>query len=164
VTAAFPPLDITPMWARVNDELIELLDLMPDDKLDWSPQPERWNARGILLHMCIGRHGMMQVIVQDGKQSPDIMGEGQTKAGLAEQLRVSWQRMQPFLSDADQLAREYDVPFQGRTSRVSGHWLAFGQIEHDVHHRGEIISYLSLLGIAHPEPDTLARRLEEGLR
>lgn len=158
----YPPLDITPMWAGVNDELIELIDLLPADKLDWSPQPERWNFKGILLHICIGRHGMMHVIVRDGEQSPDIMREGQTSAGLQEQLRVSWQRMQPFLSDAAALAQEYDVPFLGKTSRVSGHWLAFGQIEHDVHHRGEIISYLGLLGIDHPEPDTLARRLAEG--
>ena len=160
----YPALEITPMWARVNDELIELLDLLPDDKLDWSPGPERWNVKGILLHICIGRHGLMQVLVQDGKQTPDIMREGQTKAGLQEQLRISWERMQPFLSDAAALAREYDVPFGGKTSRVSGHWLAFGQLEHDVHHRGEIVSYLGLLGIDHPEPDTLARRLAEGAR
>ena len=160
----YPPLDITPMWARVNEELIELLGLLPDDKLDWSPQPGRWNARGILLHICIGRHGMMQVLVQDGRQSPDVLREGQTRDGLKKQLRLSWERMQPFLSDGDQLAREFDVPFQGKTSRVSGHWLAFGQVEHDIHHRGEIMSYLDMLGIEHREPDTLARRLEEVAR
>ena len=159
----FPPLDITPMWARVNDELVELLDLLPDDKLDWSPSPDRWNVRGILLHVCIGRYGLMQVIVQDGRQAPDVLKEGRTRDGLREQLRLSWKRMQPFLSDAAALVREYEVPFAGQTSRVNGHWLAFGQLEHDVHHRGEIGGYLTLLGIEHPEPDTLGRRLAEGL-
>jgi len=162
--ATFPPLDITPMWARVNDELIELLDLLPDDKLDWSPQPERWNARGILLHICIGRHIFTLPALRDVGDPPDVLKEGQTREGLKEQLRASWRRVEAFLSDPALLAREYDTPYQGRTSRVSGHWLAFGQLEHDVHHRGEIISYLSLLGIAHPEPDTLGRRLEEGAR
>jgi uncharacterized damage-inducible protein DinB len=160
----YPPLDITPMWARVNEELIELLGLFPEDKLDWSPSEGRWNVRGILLHCCIGRHGLMQALIKDGKQAPDVLREGRTRAGLIEQLRVSWQRMVPFLTDADALAREYDVPFGGKTARASGHWLAFGQIEHDVHHRGEIGAYLSLLGIGHPEPDTLARRFEEVAR
>jgi uncharacterized damage-inducible protein DinB len=161
---AFPPLEITPMFARVNEELIELVDLFPKGKLNWSPQPERWSARGILLHCCIGRHGMMQVLIGDGKQSPDVLREGQTDDGLKQQLRVSWERMTPFFSDADALAREYDVPFDGETARVSGHWLAFGQIEHDIHHRGEIGGYLTLLGVDHPEPDTLGRRLREVAR
>jgi uncharacterized damage-inducible protein DinB len=160
----YPPLDVTPMWARINDELIELLDLFPDDKLDWSPQPERRNARGILLHICIGRHGMMQVIVKDGKQAPEVLKEGQTRDGLREQLRVSWERFQPFLSDAAALAREYEVPFDGKTARVNGHRLAFGHLEHDIHHRGELGGYLTLLGIERPEPDTLARYLAEVAR
>ncbi|OGO50345.1 MAG: hypothetical protein A2148_06710 [Chloroflexi bacterium RBG_16_68_14] len=159
----FPPLDITPMWSRINEELLELLDLVPDDKIDWSPKPEMWNFRGILLHICIGRHGLMQVIVQDGKQSPDIFREAQTRDGLKEQLRVSWQRMEPFLSDPELLSREYEVPYQDQRPRVSGHWLAFGQLEHDVHHRADLVHYLGLLGVEHPEPDTLARRLREGL-
>ena len=159
---AFPALDITPMWARINAELVELLDLIPDDKLDWSPSPQLWNFKGILLHIVIGRHGLMQMIVKDGKQAPDVMREGQTADGLKEQLRVSWQRMAPFLSDASQLAREYDVPFEGQTKRLSGHWLASGQLEHDIHHRADIYHYLGQLGVEHGEPDALARRLREG--
>ena len=27
----YPPLDVTSMWARVNDELVELLNLFPDE-------------------------------------------------------------------------------------------------------------------------------------
>jgi len=156
------PLDITPMWARISDELIELLDLIPDGKLDWSPSPELWNFKGILLHIIIGRHGLMQMIVKDGKQSPDVLREGQTTDGLKGQLRVSWQRMLPFLSDPAQLAREYDVPFEDETKRINGHWLASGQLEHDIHHRADIYHYLGLLGVAHGEPDALARRLREG--
>ena len=158
----FAPLDITHMWARVNDELIEVLDSLPDDKVDWSPSPELWNFRGILLHIIIGRHGLMAAIVQDGQPSPDILREGQTKDGLKAQLLLSWRRMEPFLSDAALLAREYDVPFEGQTRRLSGHWLAFGQLEHDIHHRADLYRYLGLLGIEHPEPDTVARRLQEG--
>ncbi len=53
------------------------------------------------------------------------------------------------------------MPVQGSTVRAKGHWLAFGHLEHDVHHRADIIHYLDALGIDHPEPDTLARMLAE---
>lgn len=158
-TTSFAPLDITPMWARVNDELIELLGLLPDDKLDWSPNPELWNSRGILIHICFGRFGMMGLILQDGKPMPDIIGEGQTKEGLITLLRGSWQRMAPFLSNTELLEREYTVPFRNiEPATFSGHWLAFGQLEHDIHHRADIYRYLGELGIAHGEPDSLERK------
>jgi len=159
----FPPLDITPIWARVNDELIELLDLAPDDKLDWSPKPELWNLKGILLHVVLGR-GLIAAYVQDGTPVQDALQAGQTKEGLKEVLRRSWESMVPFLSDAGLLNREYEIPYEGQTVRLNGHWLAFGQIEHDIHHRADIIHYLGLLGIAHPEPDTIERRLRESLK
>lgn len=157
----YAPLDITPMWSRVNDELIELIDRLPDDKLNWSPKPELWNTRGIVLHICLGRHGMMQAIIEDGLQSPDLLLEVQTRAGMKEQLAVSWERMTSFLSSPEQLAHEYPAEFEGKTVGLSGHWLAFGQLEHDVHHRADIIHYLGLLGIPHPEPDSVERRIRE---
>ena len=158
----FAPLDITPMWSRINDELIELVDVMPEDKLDWSPSPKLWNTRGILLHIVVGRHGLMAAIVKDGKQAPDILREGQTTDGLKEQLRLSWERMQPFLRDAAKLAAEYELTFGSQTRRLSGHWLAFGHLEHDVHHRADIYHYLGLLGIEHGEPDTIFRTFRDG--
>jgi len=157
---AFPPLDATPIWARVNDQLVELLGLLPEDKLDWSPKRGLWNAKGILLHVCLGR-GIVAHLVPDGEPWPDMLREGQTKEGLQSMLRVSWQRMEPFLRDAQALAREYDVPYQEQTLRLSGHWLVFGQLEHDIHHRADIVRYLDELGIAHPEPDVIEGRLRE---
>jgi uncharacterized damage-inducible protein DinB len=157
----YAPLAITPMWARVNDELVELVDRLSDEQLNWSPKPELWNTRGIMLHICVGRHGMMQAIVEDGLESPDILGGVQTRAGMKEQLAVSWERMMPFLTSAEQLAREYPTEFEGKTVSLSGHWLAFGQLEHDVHHRADIIHYLGLLGVEHPEPDSVERHLRE---
>ena len=157
MSKTFPPLDITPLWSRINDELNELVDVMPEDKLDWSPSPELWNTRGILLHVAIGRHGTMAAIVKDGKPAPDILRGGQSTDGLKEQLRIAWERLLPFLNDPNALAREYELPFGDKTARLTGHWLAAGHVEHDIHHRADIYHYLGLLGIKHGEPDTIMR-------
>jgi uncharacterized damage-inducible protein DinB len=157
----YPPLDITPIWANVNEDLIEIVDLFGEEQLNWSPQPERWSARGILLHCVIGRFGISGAVIQDGKSNPEILKEGQTAAGLKSQLRSSWARLTEFVASERALAEEYDVPYQGKTAKLSGHWLAFGLLEHDIHHRGELVGYLDLLGIAHAEPDSVERRLKE---
>ena len=66
--------------------------------------------------------------------------------------------MQPFLKSEELLAREYDVgDFAGIPGRLSGYWLAFGQLEHQLHHRADIYHYLGLLGVPHEEPDVVAR-------
>ena len=159
---AFAPLDITPLWVHINDELIELVDVMPEDKLDWSPSPELWNTRGILLHIAIGRHGTMSAIIKDGKTAPDIIRGGQTPQGLKDQLRIGWERLQPLLTDPEALDREYDLPFGDKTGRLTGHWLAAGHVEHDIHHRADIYHYLALLGVKHGEPDTIMRMFGVG--
>jgi uncharacterized damage-inducible protein DinB len=157
VSVAYAPLDIAPLWGLVNEDLIELVGSMSEEQIEWSPRPKLWNSKGILIHLCFGRHGLMQMIVKDGLEGPDIIRAGQTKAGLAEQLRLSWERMQPFLRDPEALAREYEAMTLGETGILSGHELAFGQLEHDIHHRADILHYLRELGVAHEEPDTLLR-------
>ena len=157
----FAPLAITPIWALVNDDLIELVDLISDDQLNWSPRPDLWNSKGILLHVVFGRHGMMGSAIQDGKEMPNVLALGQTREGLKEQLRLSWQRMEPFLRDRQALAREYDVQILSQEGRLNGHAMAFGQLEHDIHHRADILHYFRELGISHSEPDTLERVLRK---
>jgi uncharacterized damage-inducible protein DinB len=157
----YVPLDITAAWSMVNDDLGELLDLLSEEQLEWSPRPDLWNTRGILLHVVFGRYGLTGGIIEGGDPPPDILGEGQTRDGLRGLLRMSWQRIEPFLSDRDALDREYQGPFT-RDVALSGHWLAFGLLEHDIHHRADIIHYLRELGIPHEEPDTLAKKLRDG--
>ncbi len=145
----FPPLNITQYWASVNDQLISLVDLIPDDRLDWSPKPELFNFRGILVHISMGRHTWMTRDVQDGELSPDALAEGLTKDDLKEQLQVSWMRMERFLSDPDNLDGTYVI--RGGPAQRDGHWIAFHGLEHDIHHRADIFHYLALLGIDHGE-------------
>ena len=157
----FVPIDGTALWAEINEEFVELVDLLEDGKLDWSPTPELWNTRGIFLHILLGRNFLMERVVQDGETTPNLMQEVQTANGIKDQMRLAWKRMAPFLSDSEKLARMYDVPvLYGGSRRLSGHWLAFDHLEHDIHHRADIYHYLGLLGIDHGEPDTLDRKFK----
>ncbi len=146
---SYPPLDIVPNWSRLNDGLIKLVDYVPDDKLDWSPKPELWNFRGILIHIPMARYNWLGRDIKDGEPTPDVLREAQTKDGMRRHLRSSWERLQRFLADPERLSATY-----GDEAVVSGHWIAFHGIEHDVHHRADILHYLALLGVEHPEVGT----------
>jgi uncharacterized damage-inducible protein DinB len=148
----FPALAITKYWAPLNEQVIALVDLIPDDKLNWSPKPELYNFKGILIHMSAARHGWMSRDVQDGEESPDVLRLAQTKEGIKEQLRVSWARMERFLSDRERLNATYE--FDWENPHADGHWIAYHGLEHDIHHRADIFHYLALLGIEHGDITT----------
>jgi uncharacterized damage-inducible protein DinB len=146
----FPPLDVVPFWSGLNDQLIELLDVIPDDQMNWSPKPELWNFRGILIHINNTRHNWLNSVVKDGQPTPDVLQQGQTREGLREQFGVSWARLERFLSDPARLDAMYEDDWDGPV-RLSGHWIACHLFEHDVHHRADVFHYLALLGIEHPQ-------------
>ncbi len=153
MTTSFPRLDVTEQWGRLNDGLVDLVDSIPEDWMNWSPKPELWNFRGTLIHVCIARHGWMED-AKDGEAPPDILAAGQTRDGLKEQLRLSWERVQRFLADPARLDAAYRVEDDGEERDFTGHWIAFHLLEHDIHHRADLFHYLALLGIQHPEVET----------
>src|SRR5581483_10788414 len=49
------PLDIVPYWREIHEHVLHILDIIPEDKLNWTPKPELWNSRGILIHIADAR-------------------------------------------------------------------------------------------------------------
>lgn len=155
MTKPFPPLAITSYWLPLNEQLVALVDLIPDDKLNWSPKRELYNFKGVLIHICSARHTWLTRDVQDGETSPDVLREGQTKDGLKDQLRLSWARMERFLGNREQLDATYSRQDDGGIEwRRDGHWIAYHLLEHDIHHRADIFHYMALLGIDHGDVET----------
>lgn len=157
----YPPLDVVPIWARLNEELIKLVDYVPDNKMNWSPQEGLWSLRGIVLHIALARYNWMGRDIENEDESARAEGgrrlleAGQTKDGMKEQLSLSWQRLERFLSDPAKVAAEYSGTHEDGTPQShSGHWIAYHLLEHDIHHRADIFHYLALLGVEHPEVGT----------
>jgi uncharacterized damage-inducible protein DinB len=146
----FASLDIVPFWSRTNDSIVQLVDYIPDDKLNWSPKPELWNFRAILLHIASARDIWLSRDVRDGADAPNVARTVRTKADIQDAYLRTWKRLVPFLRDVRKLDATYTTPWE----TASGHWIAFHALEHDIHHRADIFHYLALLGIEHPEVGT----------
>ena len=145
----FPPIDIVPTWARLSDDLITLVDCVPEDQMNWSPRPNLWNFRGILLHIAGARDNWMGRVVKDGDPAPSVYETTRSKAEIQREFRRTWERVTRFLADPARLAAQYQ-----EDELVTGHWIAFHLLEHDIHHRADILHYLALLGIETPEVGT----------
>lgn len=146
---SYVPLDIGPVWARFNADLIRLVDYVPDDKINWSPKPELWNFRGILLHIADTRDSWLAG-TGDGDTVDSVWTSVRTKDEIKRAYARTWQRVERFLANRDKL----DATYRDDEGDVTGHWIAFHLLEHDIHHRADVFHYLALLGIETPDVGT----------
>ncbi|MBI5288708.1 MAG: hypothetical protein HY873_07015 [Chloroflexi bacterium] len=73
--------------------------------------------------------------------------EGWSKDDLKRELERSYSRLQRFLANQAQLDATYTSDWDGR--KYDGHWIAFHLLEHDIHHRAELMQRLALLDVEH---------------
>lgn len=142
-----PALAISPYWQSVQDDVLRIVDLVPDDKIDWSPKQDLWNFRGILIHVSDARDRWMDRDVNDGEGYPNIWTTARSKDDLKREVERTWARLGRFLANREQLERSYTSDFDGRV--YDGHWIAFHLLEHDIHHRAELMQRLAHLDIEH---------------
>ncbi|MEX0750575.1 MAG: DinB family protein [Dehalococcoidia bacterium] len=143
-----PPLAITPYWASVQDDLLRIVDLMPAGKMNWTPSDELWNSRGILIHVSDARDSWMAGDVKDGDPYPNIWTTARTRDDLKRELVRTFDRVQRFLANQAQLDKRY-TPAEPAYPPRDGHWIAFHLLEHDIHHRTELMQRLALMGVTH---------------
>jgi uncharacterized damage-inducible protein DinB len=133
----------------VQEHLLRIVELTPDDKLNWTPREELWNSRGILIQVCDARDRWLAERVGDGEPYPNVWLTARSKDDLRRELERTFARLQRFLANQAQLDATYTEVWQGETNTYDGHWVAFHLLEHDIHHRAELLQRLALLGIEH---------------
>jgi uncharacterized damage-inducible protein DinB len=144
-------LDIVPMWRRLNDMLIELVEYIPDDRIEWSPRPELWSFQRILLHLSEAREQWMNRAINDGESDIDVYQNVHTKDEIKDAFRRTWERMERTFTDQARLDATYRDQWWDKAPLRNGHWVAFHLLEHDIHHRADLLLYLALLGIEKPQ-------------
>ena len=144
-----PLIDITPHWSSVQADIVRIVDLVPDDKMNWSPKQELWNFRGILIHVADARDGWLTRAINDGEPYPNIWTTARSKDDIRRELERTWTRLGRFLANQAQLDASYPGEQNGQEADLSGHWIAFHLLEHDIHHRAELLQRLALLDVDH---------------
>jgi uncharacterized damage-inducible protein DinB len=151
--------------ARFKEEVRQrtrlVLAKVTGDQLDWMPAPQALTIRQMVRHMRLSEEGSLQV-VQHGdwgysarrRSAPLVMLLGESEpweAELAALERVhqdwlTWIRAIP----ADGLTQELANPQNAQP--VSGLAFVLARLEHEVHHRAQVSTYLRMLGEQWPSP------------
>jgi uncharacterized damage-inducible protein DinB len=159
----YPRIDVTPYWARVTDQLVEIVGALSEAELDRRPAPRAWCVREHLIHVVASRPGPMDPQMRQLQPALDVDPRGKTREGLQELLRESWARIATFLASPEQLDATYAPPppdpeqfrhiaegppvYPTEPGPDSGHFIAYHRLVHDVHHRACILNVVDQLGL-----------------
>jgi len=151
---SYQRLNFAPYWEMTNDNLIELVDLLPEEKLDWAPEPTEWSTRVIVTHIILARYHNPIVPGREGAQMSDVVMDCRTKEGIKKHLRSSWEMVAAFLSNPELLDSRHEpltgglAPEYIEPEVYDGHYIAYHRMAHDLHHRSTIVGHLGKLGIS----------------
>ena len=138
-------------FAGIRKRTRRLLDLVPADQLEWKPGEGRFSLGDLFRHIAASERFMWaeNAAFRPGRYS----GCGEDLASGLDAVVAFFDRcheesMAIFEGlSAEDLARETTLPYGNKM--VLGKWLTL-MTEHEVHHRGQIYTYLGLMGIKTP--------------
>ena len=137
-------------FGQVRERTMRVARCIPPDKIDWSYAPGKFTLGDLLRHICITERYLWAETVQGRenryKQHGKELADGlQNVLALMERLHAESIDIFSKLSDED-LQRKCPTPGGQITTWK---WLRL-MTEHEIHHRGQVYLYLSMLGIVTP--------------
>jgi uncharacterized damage-inducible protein DinB len=137
-------------WERIHAHTAMVMKAAPDDKLEWKPVETVMSLGELLRHLVSAEHFLVTLSLTGQGQRPVDDLKRYDVAGLVEAFDQQHQRLTTQVAALNSDQWKETIDFKGRDmSRLT---LLWGLTEHEVHHRGQLFTYLRLLGI---EPPTI---------
>jgi uncharacterized damage-inducible protein DinB len=138
-------------WNKVRQGLLDALDKLSDEQLDFTPRAGLWSVREIVVHIAGTEDGWLRHYAanrwhENLLKPADYPTRASLKTLLDEQHAVTTVQFADDIEAA--LARVCTLPWG---PQVTMDWAVWHVMEHEIHHRGEIYLMLGLLG--HEAPD-----------
>jgi uncharacterized damage-inducible protein DinB len=134
-------------WHNIRESIRECLRRTPDELLSWKPKHDMLAFGQLYMHLANSVDWWLTNYVKDGGEwIPSERQQTDDRDRLDEHLVASFARLGKYamLMDTSLTYKDKDG------YEFSGNWLLLHLFEHDVHHRGQLKTYLRLNGIAPP--------------
>jgi uncharacterized damage-inducible protein DinB len=142
--------DFIRYFEGIRRRTLNYLQVLPPDRLDWSPKPGEFTCGDILRHLAAAESMFVGVVIEGRWKYSGHEASG--SQDLDELLRLLETGHLQAMERLGQLAD--DQLYELRPS-IKGHplkawrWL-MAMVEHEIHHRSQLAVYLSLMGVQPP--------------
>ncbi|MEA2570877.1 MAG: hypothetical protein QOI24_2878 [Acidobacteriota bacterium] len=137
--------------ARVRERTMRVVATVPPDKVDWTYKPGKFTLGDLMRHIASIERWMF---AENAMLRPSIYpGHGRELAGDYDEIVAYMKRMHDesmaIFSSLTESDLEAKCMTPGGAELRVGKWLR-SMIEHEIHHRGQLYLYLSLLDVETP--------------
>lgn len=154
-----------PFWdAQYRPFLIEAVNAVPADKLDYKPRPEMLTAREMIVHIAEAELAWVRGVIagdpieewvapaDDPAQGWKLVVEAPDHASLLARLERCHLPTQAWFDRpvSDLALRSTRRMDDGSVRGYTAHWILDHVQEHEIHHRAMLNFYLRLMGIDPP--------------
>jgi uncharacterized damage-inducible protein DinB len=135
-------------WNRVHKQTARVLSAAPDDKLDWRPGEKMFTMRELITHIPEAEIAIVRSALAGAMQKVELDLSGATVADIVNTFELQHAELVEEVSKLtlDQLNEKIQA-FGREMRRIV---LLRGLIEHEIHHRGQLFTYLRLAGVEPP--------------
>lgn len=138
-------------FASVRERTMRVARCIPPEKIEWTYAPERFTLGDLLRHLALTERYMWAENVQGQpiryKAHGTEYADGYDNVlAFVEKLHAESLEIFRRLTDED-LQKKCKTP--DGTAITTWKWLRL-MVEHEIHHRGQLYIYLSLLGVTTP--------------
>ena len=141
--------DIRHKWENAAQYTLEVLELMPEEHLDFKPTEEQKTFREQLLHTLQNAVWLSSSYLGGEKYEVNLEAQGRTKAELIELTKSTFAYTHQVLAELKPENLSEEVSFFTDQVKNKGQILSLLN-DHHTHHRGQMIIYLRLKEIKPP--------------
>jgi uncharacterized damage-inducible protein DinB len=137
-------------WQIVRQQTIKLLDEFPPDSFDYRPAEEIMTVSQQFKHILSVEIYIREGFLTKEWKEPDSIGSNMfEKEMLKDRLRLENEKTFKLLSELPEgyFLKKRETPF----GNVTGEILILAAIDEEIHHRGNLYTYLRCLGKTPPQ-------------
>lgn len=136
---------------KIHERTMRVVRCIPDDKLEWSPREGKFTLGDLCRHIAATNRFLFIEVAQGrpsryGGCGRDLAATHSEIVCFMEDLHRESVEILSRLTDAD-LCQKCITP--NGTPIRTWKWLR-SMVEHEIHHRGQVYTYLGLLGVPTP--------------
>jgi len=138
-------------WEKVRGRTRRVVDLIPDDRLEWTWAPGKFTLGDVVRHLAGIERDMY---AENARLRPSrYRGHGRELADGPAAVRAYFERLHAESMEIFRSLSESDLEEKCETpagARITvGKWLRL-MVEHEIHHRGQLYMALGMLGVETP--------------
>ncbi len=136
-------------WNRIHEQSKKIMAVAPDGKYDWKPCDSAMSLGELMNHLWLAEAGLIQAVLSGAypSESPaKITSTGDLLAAFDKSHKEAVAKVSSLTPE--QLSEEI-APF-GPDAKMSRMALLHLTHEHEIHHRGQLYTYLRIAGCEVP--------------